>query len=154
MLKRVVLAGFGHTFTVIARRVDYTRDPSQVIGAISRVKYVDYNVIATIPRVRQGVHQNVRVVFFKPGQPFNVYQAKRECEARNLVFDPYALAAVNEADPAFADKYPNSSHWDYDGRVHSYLVFYRFIDGVRYMLCRRDEGDCLGSRWFSGVPKS
>ncbi|MBU1163994.1 hypothetical protein KKA15_00335 [Patescibacteria group bacterium] len=155
MLQRV-LAELTNTFTVIANRVDYTRDPREVIGATKRAEHLNGDVVATMPRLREGIHENVEVevVFFKLDKFVYTDELEREYEKRGLVPDPYAQAAVNEEDPSLADSKPNGTYWNRDGKVHSYLVFDRWGGVGRCVDCDRSDGDWSGDYWFAGVRKS
>lgn len=148
-----MIAEAENTFTVIAKRVDYTRTPAEVIHATGRAEYVDWNVAATMPRRCQGVVENVEVVFFRTGRQLTAEEQEQACAERNLDTDPYAQGAVNEQDAAFADKYPNGSQWDRDGKVASYLAFNRWSDDERGVSCSRSGGDWSGSWLCSGVRK-
>ena len=58
--------------------------------------------------------------------------------------DPYAQAAVNEADPNFANDHPNGTHWkDKDGKW-CFASFFRWLDEPRVHVYRRDlsSGTC------------
>ena len=65
--------------------------------------------------------------------------------------DPYSQAAVNEADPAFADGHPNGTHWkDVNGKW-CFVAFGRWGDGRKLGVGRGN--DWGGSCWFAGVRK-
>jgi hypothetical protein len=132
---------------MIVRRakVDRTRTPEQVIDATCRVKYVDDDVVETMPN---GEGDEVDVYFFKVGRYLPVDEVAKEYELRGLKSDPYAQAAVNEADPTFADDHPNGSQWG----KNCCLMFNRW-NGRRDVYCNR-SGDCWdGGWWFAGVRK-
>lgn len=139
------------TFTVIVNRVDYTRTPQEVIRATGREKYLNPRVVATMPRRRQGVVENIEVTFFYLGGNVSVKKVERQYEWRNLVPDPYAQAAVNEQEPAFADRYGNCTQWGRRGEFASYLSFGHLIV-ERNVYCRYVDV-WYGGWWFAGVPK-
>lgn len=141
------------TFTVIVKRVDYTRTPEQVVHATGRAEYVDWNVAATMPCRATGILENLEVVFFRTGRQLTAEEQEQECAKRNLDPDPYAQAAVNEENPAFADKFPNGTQWSRDGKVASYLAFFRWDDGGRGVDCYRNGRDWHDYWWYSGVRK-
>ena len=143
-----------NTIPILAKRVDYTRTPMQVIKATGRVEYVDEDIAKTMPRLGEGVRENMEVVFFKLGRNVGAEELDREYELRGLVPDPYAQAAVNEQDSAFADKHPNGSQWYREGRNASYLAFDRWSDDERRVDCLRRGNAWLGHWWFAGVRKS
>jgi hypothetical protein len=96
--------------------VDRTRDRWEALDRIGRrANRMNDNIVATMPR---GEGEEVEVVFFKPDNWFRMNgcvvddEIGRQFELRSLVPDPYAQAAVNEADPAFADDHPNATCWE------------------------------------------
>lgn len=152
MLQRVLFELI-NMFTVVAKRVDYTRKPMEVIKASNRVEYVQEEAIAnTMPCRTEGVALNVEVIFFKLGRGVGAEELEREYELRGLVPDPYAQAAVNEEDSVFVDERPNSTQWNRDGRNASYLAFDRWND-ERVVYCYRCVDDWYGRWWFAGVRK-
>jgi hypothetical protein len=77
----------------------------------------------------------------------------KEYERRGLKpADPYTLAAVNEADPAFADKHPNGTHWKDADDKWRYAAFYRWSDERRAHVYRSDY-DWDDRWWFPGFRK-
>lgn len=136
--------------------VNRTRSPQDAIAATGRNQYVDKNVLATMP---QGEGDEADVIFFKPGHYVSDADLEKEYALRGLVpADPYALTAVNEADPAFSDEHPNGTHWkDADGRW-CYAAFRRWFDDRRV-----DDGRSVGvgrkgngwsdGWWFAGRRK-
>lgn len=101
----------------------------------------------------RGERNELTVFFFKVGRWISDDDLEKEFDLLGLIpVDPYTLAAVNEADPAFADDHPNGTHWkDADGRWCN-AAFKRWNDeqsvGVgRYDYKWRDD-------WvFAGVRK-
>ncbi len=125
-------------------RVDRTRTPQEVIDATGRRQYVDSDVLATMPK---GEGEEVDVHFVPTKRFVLVVEVPAFLAQYGLVLDPRAQAAVNEADPAFANKYPNGTQWG----DNCCLTFDRWV-GERSVSCGRD-----GSGWFdcwflSGVP--
>ncbi|OGZ47247.1 MAG: hypothetical protein A3J54_01420 [Candidatus Ryanbacteria bacterium RIFCSPHIGHO2_02_FULL_45_13b] len=155
-----VLRGFGEVIqtNVITRRVrvNRSRTPQEVLEATGRAQYTDRKVVDAMPKGEEG--DEVEVVFFKPDlSERNGYisddDLKKEFELRGLKpADPISLAAVNEADRAFADEHPNATHWkDADGRW-CYAAFNRWF-GERKVRVRRGGGGWDDSWWFAGVRK-
>lgn len=127
------------------------RTPQQVLDATKRTQYTDQSVVATMPTNGTGL-KNVIVEFFRLSRWVSDADLAREYEERGLTPDPYAQAAVNEADPAFADKHPNGTHWQ-DAKGNWCLVtFNRFDDGRRVSV-NRNSDDWGGGWWFAGVRK-
>ncbi|TSC55183.1 MAG: hypothetical protein LiPW30_649 [Parcubacteria group bacterium LiPW_30] len=127
-------------------RVDRTRTPMEAINATGRNKYLSDDTVASMP---QGEGDEVDVYFiptrrFVPAKEVPAFLAQY-----GLVSDPRAQAAVNEADPAFADEHPNGTQWG----NNCCLAFSRWFS-KRSVLCDRD--DCVWhDGWFlSGVPVS
>jgi len=113
--------------------VNRARTPQEAIGATGRKQYVDASVVSAMPK---GNGDTAEVVFFNVGP-----------------VDPYSLAAVNEADPAFADEHPNATHWkDFNGKW-CYAAFYRWPDGGRHVSVRRRAGGWRDGWWFAGLRK-
>ena len=126
-------------------KVDRTRTPQKVVDANGRTQYVDKDVLATMPN---GEGDEVDVYFFKVGRDLSVGEVEKEYALRGLVPDPRAQAAVNEADPSFADEHPNGSQWG----NNCYLTFYRWR-GERNVYCSRHDCDWDVSWFLSGVRK-
>src|SRR3989338_8114210 len=134
---------------MIVRRVkvDRTRTPQAMLDATGRRQYTNRKVVDAMPR-SEG--EEVDVYLFKPRPEaykngfINDDDLEKEYEFHGLVpADPYSLAAVIEADPAFADKHRNVTHWkDANGKL-CYIAFSRW-DGERSVGVNRD-----GRVWFS-----
>lgn len=92
-------------------KADRSRTPEQAFAATGREQYVDNDVVATMPR---GKGANVETVFFKlPPSETGGYisddDLEKEFKFQNLKPEhPDSLAAINEADPAFATSIPTS----------------------------------------------
>jgi hypothetical protein len=136
---------------MIVRRVkvDRSRTPQQALDATDRRQYTDSEVVAQMPRC-EG--EEVDVYFFSLKEHRDVKDIDEMFEERGLKPDPYAVAAVNEIDPAFSDSHPNGTQWkDNQGR-HCFVTFFRWLD-ERRLHCRRfrlehDWDDCW---WLGGV---
>ena len=131
-------------------RVNHTRTPQEALDATGRVQYKDRDVVATMPR---GEDDEVEVHFFKLGRYVSDADLEKEYELRGLKpADPYSLAAVNEADPAFADEHPNGTHWKDANGKWCYIAFFRW-DGERRVDFYRDDLDWFDVWWFAGLRK-
>lgn len=138
------------TNTVIRMvKVDRNRTPQEVLDATKRNQYTDKKVVGTMPK---GEGDEVEVTFFKLGRYVSDADLAKEYEARGLKPDQYAQAAVNEADPGFADEHPNGSHWQRTDGGYNFLAFGRWHD-ERGVHCRRDDLDWFDDWWFAGVRK-
>lgn len=91
-------------------KVDRSRTPQEALDATGRwVQYIDHEVADAMPK---GDGEEAEVIFFKPDLSerngvISDYDLEKEYELRGLKpADPYSVAAVNEADHAFADKMP------------------------------------------------
>jgi hypothetical protein len=140
--------------TNIVRRVKINRQrtPQEALDATGRRQYtLDLEVVNAMPR---GDGEEAEVCFFKVGRFLSDDDLAREYELRGLVPDPYAQAAVNEADPAFADAYRNGTHWrDHDGSWYR-ATFVRWYS-ERLVYCARGGFDYWDDTWwFGGVRKS
>ena len=129
-------------------KVNRSRTPEKMLDATSRKQYTDRKVVSAMPL---GEGDEADVFFFNLGRYISDADLEKEYELRGLKpADPYAQAAVNEADPAFADDHPNGTHWkDADGKW-CYAAFdrWRNVNVNRY-----DDYDWLDYWWFAGVRK-
>ena len=143
---------------LISRTVTVNRKRSgkEALTATGRKLYVTDSVVADMPNGEGG---EVEVFFFKPDLTsrkgsISDDDLDKEYELRGLEpADPYALAAANEADPAFADKYPNGTHWkDADGNW-CFATFDRWVGDERNVNVNRDDLVWHDHWWFAGVRK-
>lgn len=138
--------------SIITRRVsvDRSRDPQAVLDATGRKQYTDGKVVKAMPC---GEGDEVDVHFFKLGRWISDADLDKEYDLRGLKpADPYSLAAVNEADPAFADDHPNGTHWKDAAGKWCFASFYRWGDERDVGVCR-DDGGWFGYWWFAGLRK-
>lgn len=138
------------------RVADRSRPPMAVLEATGRKVYRDRAVVAAMPR---GKGEEGETVFFKLDLSardgyISDEDLDKEFDSRNLEPElPDNLAEVNRADPAFADEYPNATHWqDADGNW-CYAAFDRW-GGERRVNVRRDDGRWGDYWWFAGRRKS
>ena len=96
--------------------VDRTRTPEAALTATGRRQYVTKEVVAAMPNSKD---KTKKVTFFHVGRTISDEELEKEFTKHNLTpVDPFTLAAINEADPTFADKYPNGTQWkDVIGKV-------------------------------------
>ena len=143
--------------SLIVRTAKVNRGRSQqgAIEATGRVQYTDRKVVDAMPK---GEGDEVEVVFFKPDlSNRNGYisddDLEKEFELRGLKpADPISVAAVNEADPAFADQTPHSTHWKDAKGNWCCAAFGRWDDRRMVDVYRGDRG-WSGCWWFAGVRK-
>lgn len=136
-------------------KIDRTRTPQAALDATGRKQYVDSDVVASMPT--DGPDEG-EVIFFKPDP--SLYKdgyisddaLARDFDSRGLKPHPLAQAAVNEADPAFADEHSNGSHWQRMDGGYNFLAFDRWV-GERCVLCSRGDRGWGGWWWFAGVRK-
>jgi hypothetical protein len=132
-------------------KVDRTRTPQEAISATGRAEYLDNNVVKAMPH---GEGEKTQVVFFNVGRQLADEEADQEYELHGLKSaDPYSLAAVNEADPAFADTHPNCTHWKDANGKWCYIAFRRWDDGKRGVNVSRYGRDWHDFWWFGGLRK-
>ncbi len=137
---------------LINRRVpvDRSRTPEQVLDATGRRQYVIGDVAKVMPR---GDGVEAEVFFFHVGRHLSDTDLDKEYELRGLVpADLYSLAAVNEANPPFADEHPNATHFqDADGNW-CYATFFRW--GSEWRVGVGSDGyDWDDDWWFAGLRK-
>ena len=128
--------------------VDRSRTPQQVLDATDRRQDTAKDVVATMP-VGGTDTEEVTVEFFKLDRYVSDKELALEFEKRGLTPDPYAVAKVNEVDQAFADDYPNSTHWYVDGCWHC-INFSRGLRDRRVCVDRSEIGWGV-CWWFGGV---
>jgi hypothetical protein len=115
------------------------------------VQYVNDTVAAEMPH---GNASEVDVYFFKLGRYVNCADLFKEYELRGLApVDPFSLAAVNQADPAFADTNPNGTQWTDSKGKFCCEAFSRWSDKRSVRVGQNDYD--WNDRWcFGGVRKS
>ncbi len=130
--------------------VNRNRSPQEAIDATGRNKYLTDGVVAAMP---QGEGGEADVFFFNLGRYISDADLDKEYELRGLKpADSYALAAVNESDPAFADNHPNSTRWKDESGNWCYAAFNRWNDERNVGVGRRS--DRWHDRWwFAGCRK-
>ena len=135
--------------SVIVNRSLSHRD---AIAATGRRQYVDDGVVQEMPN---GTDSSVQVFFFNFGHHvMSDDDLEKEYASCGLIpCDPHALAKVNEDDPAFADEYPNATHWRDTDDKWCFATFRR-LGGERSVGAgRNSDSDWSGSWWFAGVRK-
>ena len=131
--------------------VNRTRTQQEAITATGRNKYVNDDVVASMPK---GEGNEVDVIFFKLGHNISDADLDKEYELRGLKpADPYSLAAVNEADPAFADEHPNGTHWKDVADKWCYAAFSQWLVDDRHVSVNRFGFGWVVDWWFAGVRK-
>lgn len=131
-------------------KVDRSRTPQQILDATGRRQYTDPGVVKAMPR---GEGEEAEVHFFRLGRYVSDDDLVQEFDLRGLKpTDPYSLAVVNEADPVFADNYPNDTHWKDSKGNWCYIAFDRW-DGERIVLVLRTAKAWDDSWWFAGSRK-
>ena len=137
---------------IIVRRVpvNILRTPQQALDATGHKQYTNNDVVAAMPK---GAGGEVEVHFFKLDRYISENDLEDEYASHGLKpVDPYSLAAVNEADPAFADEYPNSTHWKDAAGKWCFAAFRRWGVGRGLDVGRGDDVWSV-SWWFAGVRK-
>ena len=137
-------------------KVNRTRSKQEAIEVTGRAQYTDRKVVDAMPK---GEGEEVEVFFFKldlseRNSFISEDDLEKEFDLRGLkAADPISVAAVNEADPAFADTHPNATHWQDENGKWCYAAFDRWVGDGRRVFVYRD-GDGWGDRWwFAGVRK-
>lgn len=142
---------------LITRRVkvDRSRTPQQALDATGRKQYTNRSVVDSMPRSRTV---EVEVFFFKldlsqSGGYISDADLEKEYDSRGYKpADPYSLAAVNEADPTFADTHPNATHWQ-DKNGNWCLAAFDLWNGERGVYVHRSGDGWSVSWWFAGFRK-
>ena len=130
-------------------KVNRSRTPQETLDVTGRRQCTYRNVVDVMPC---GKGEETEVVFFNLGRFVSDADLKMEYELRGLnPADPYSLAAVNEADPAFADEHPNATHWKDAIGMWCYAAFGRWGGGEGDVGVSFVVGDWSGRWWFAGV---
>jgi len=138
--------------SMIVRRVavNRTRTPQEALNATGRKQYTTDDVVVVMPK---GEGDEAEVHFFKLGRYVSDADLEKEYGLRGLKpADPFSLAAVNEADPNFADEHPNGTHWQDANGKWCYMAFSRW-GGGRSLDARRRVSGWSGHWWFAGLRK-
>lgn len=135
---------------MIVRRVPVNRNrtPQEALDATSRRQIIKDSIVQSMSK---GKDHWVEVVFFKVGRFITDADLEKEYKSRGLKpADPYSLAAVNEADLAFADEHHNGTHWkDADNKwCYSSFSIYR---NERELFVEHSEAPWDESWWFAGI---
>jgi hypothetical protein len=89
--------------------VNRTQTPLQAFKSItSHKQYLSDTVVAEIPL---GTEEEVTLHFFPIKKQMTCKEYADALESLGLKPDPMAQAAYNQANPDFADKYPNGTQW-------------------------------------------
>lgn len=136
-------------------KVDRNRTPQEALDTTGRAQYTDRKVVDAMPK---GEGEEVEVVFFKLDlSEGNGYISDDDLEKEFVLrgfkpADPISVAAVNEADPAFADERPHGTHWKDDEGNWCYAAF-RGWRGRREVSVDRNDGGWGGDWWLAGLRK-
>jgi hypothetical protein len=96
---------------ILTRTVQVNRDQSPLTAfesLTSHTQFLNKTVVAGIPL---GTEEEVTLHFFPIRKHMTCDQYAAALESRGLKPDPMAQAAFNQANPDFADKYPNGTQW-------------------------------------------
>ncbi len=131
-------------------RVDRSMKPLQAFNGItSHRQCLDEAAVNGMPL---GTDEEVTLHFFPIKKRLTSVQFASELEKRNLKPDPMAQTAFNQADPEFADKYPNGTQWQ-DQAGNFCYAFWRGWRGSRAVSVV-ESSDGWGGGWFAcGVSK-
>ena len=135
--------------------VNRSRSQQEALEATGRAQYTDRKVVDAMPK---GEGNEVEVLFFKPDLSnrnsfISDDDLEKEFDLRGLKpADPISVAAVNEADPAFADEKPHGTHWKDAKGNWCYATFDRWY-GKRKVSVYRNARGWDDRWWFAGVRK-
>ena len=130
--------------------VDRSLSPEAAIAATGRRQYVTADVLASMPK---GTDETLIIEFI----PLEKWMSDEAVDAKLAEYglvtaDPFALAAFNTVEPAFADDRPCFTHWrDAEGKWCD-AAFYDWSGG-RCVDVSRHEGDWGDGWWVAGVRK-
>ena len=112
-------------------KVNRSRSSQEALDATGRMQYTDRKVVDSMPK---GEGDEVEVIFFKLDLSnrngfISDDDLEKEFKLRGLKpADPVSVAAVNEADPTFADEKPHATHWKNAKGYWCYATFHRWND--------------------------
>ena len=130
--------------------VDLTLVGMAAIEATGRAKYVNADVVASMPG---ATAPEGKLHFFQTGRYTPVAEVKAEYSKRGLVaVDPHILCAFNAANPEFTDERRNGTQWKDAKGDFCCAAFRRCGDGRFVSVDRSDDGWSVGW-WFAGVGK-
>jgi len=151
----ILLNAFNENFITRIVIVDRTRTPKEALratGCAIQAAYADDSLVENMSTCGNGIENDVKVIFFRLGRKISDKDLAVEYEKRGLKPDPFAVVAVNEADPAFTREHPNSTFWkDLNGACLS--VCFGSYGLVRRVFVNRDKNEWDENWWFGGVPK-
>lgn len=131
--------------------VKYGRTPQEAINATDCYARFINDINVKIPG-GGGKKRRVTVIFFRVGKCLDDDNLEKEYKNRGLIpADPYALAAVNEANPDFAYTHHNGTHWKDDNGNWCYIFFKRSWGELHV------QARCYNKKiwerywWFAGV---
>lgn len=135
---------------LIVRHVTVNRDltPMQLVDATGRKKYVNEDVLKTMPRQGTGT-EDFDMYFFNEGRYLTIDEQEKILAKYGLEPDYYGQTQANIDDSAFADEHPNGAQWDNKDGQASYVTFSGWGAG-RGVDCRRGGHGWLGVWWFAG----
>lgn len=134
-------------------KVDPNRTPQQMLDATGCKQYVDKYVMEAMPMPRSVIEER-KVFFFKLDRYVSDTDLEEEYKIRGLKpVDPSPLAAVNEADPAFADSHPNATHWRDSSGKWCFISFCRWLGERKVGVDYYSNGGWHSSWWFAGIRK-
>ena len=162
------------TITVIE---DFDLTGKEALVATGREVYVTNEVVTYMPAHKDGAEprklyvpgqitspdeedlEKVEIFFFNldpdefgpeiSDEDLDTQYAMRGLEA----CDPYTLTAANQADPAFADEYPNATHWKDSKGLWCFALFGCLSRAGRHVRVRQDSRSWGTYWWFAGVRK-
>lgn len=142
-------------FICMTVRVNRRLTPQEAMKATRRKRFLESKVMAVMP---QGEGSKVEIMLFKldlahRGGCITLEDLEKEFHQRGLKpVDPCALAALNRANPTFADGIPNLTLWMGSDGSWCTIVF-NSRDGQRRVRVRAltQERKLSDFWWFAGV---
>jgi hypothetical protein len=111
-------------------KVNRSRSPQEALKATGRVGCLNDEVVREMPK-SEG--EEVTIYFILFNRQISVNELEKEVDKLGYkLVDPISLTALNEAEPEFADNYPNCTQWCNKHGEMCYVKFYRIWGtGVR-----------------------
>lgn len=136
-------------------RVTVNRNQAPFQALVSTFRKHD-TLPAVVEYMPHGEGKEVVVSFFKLNHTVGYSELEEEYKSRGLKHaDPYSVAAVNEAYPAFSDDHPNTTQWTDSNNNWCIAAFGALLSnpGERILSVRFRHKAWEQGWWFAGIRK-
>lgn len=135
------------SFEVVVRGINRSCTPLEAFKVfIHHRKFLNETIINGVPL---GTEEEVTLHFFPIKKRMTCAEYVAALESRGLKPDPMAQATWNEQNPAFVDKYPNSTQWKNEAGKFCYAVWGWSGDPERIVGVEEENGRGWCDFWFA-----